>query len=247
MARRLDWVKFYFTDWMVSVRRMGWAARGVYMEALSLQFHGERLPVALEDWRHLFPGACDDDIRQVMSRFTAVPDECGGYMVNRRLEAEMNAVSLRKERGRSAAAMRWQSQGNAEAMPTQCHREEKRGEEKRETIMLDQVERDIVDLSETARRATPRRQLRMPEGALDRIWELFPKRVGKRTALALLDKAIRDYAREWELDDLGDAAEWMRERVADMAKRYEGTDEKYIPHPSTWLRQGRYEDQVEAA
>ena len=85
----------------------------------------------------------------------------------------------------------------------------------------------------------------MPEGALEAIWELFPKRVGKKSAIALLERAIRDYAKEWELDALDDACDWMRERVDEMAKRYDGTDEKFIPHPATWLRQGRYEDPVE--
>ena len=46
--KRLSWVKFYMTDWMIGVRRMSWAARGIYMEALALQFHNERLDAGYE-------------------------------------------------------------------------------------------------------------------------------------------------------------------------------------------------------
>ncbi|CAB4165133.1 hypothetical protein UFOVP824_33 [uncultured Caudovirales phage] len=258
MAKRLEWVKWYFTDWMVGVRRMTWAARGVYMEALCLQFHGERLPVSLEDWQTLFPGAADGDLDQVMLRFELREDERGEFMVNRRLEVEMNDVQLRKDKAKKASFKRWESSSNASALPhahdehslshpIEKRREEKRLEEKREekTIMLDGVERDIVDLSTVARRATCKPKMRLPEGALDDIWNLFPKKVGKKTAVALVEKAIRDYAREWELDTLDDAAQWMRDCVERMAKRYTGTDERFIPHPATWLRQGRYEDPVE--
>jgi len=258
MAKRLEWVKWYFTDWMVGVRRMSWAARGIYMEALCLQFHGERLPVHLEDWAALFPGATEADLSQVVERFDLAQDERGEYLVNRRLEQEMNDVQLRKDKAKKASFKRWESSSNANALP-HAHREhslthaiekrleEKRGEEKREenTIMLDQVERDIVDLA--AQASTRRVKLRMPPGVLDEIWDLFPKKVGKKTAITLLEKAIRDYAREWELDTLDDAASWMKDCVERMAKRYFGTDERFIPHPATWLRQGRYEDPVEAA
>ena len=258
MGKRLEWVKFNFTDWMVGVRRMSWAARGVYMEALCLQFHGERLPAEIEEWRTLFQGASDSDLAQVMQRFDVRSDERGTHLVNARLESEMDAVSLRRDKNKAAAAKRWHHKPNASAMHSHCipNAIEKRREEKRidtegesvregEVLIIASDDRPILNLADQARRATPRKQLRMPEGALDKIWEAFPKRVGKKTALALLDRAIRDYAREWELEDLADAAEGMRERVVEMAKRYNGTDEKFIPHPSTWLRQGRYRDQME--
>lgn len=258
MGKRLEWVKFHFTDWMIGVRRMSWAARGIYMEALCLQFHGERLPVELEHWRDLFPNAGDADLDQAMQRFDLRSDDRGEYLINARLEKEMDAVSLRKEKNKAAAEKRWHPPKNAVAMQMHsiANAIEKRREEKRidtegesvregEVLITASGDRPILNLAEQAKRASPRPKLRMPDGALDKIWELFPKRVGKKTALALLDKAIRDYAKEWELDDLTDAAEWMRERVEEMSRRYDGTDEKYIPHPSTWLRQGRYLDNTE--
>ena len=249
MGKRLEWVKFYFTDWMVGVRRMTWAARGVYMEALCLQFHGERLPVTLEDWRALFPGASDDDMLQVMSRFDRREDERGEFVVNRRLETEMSEVELRKDKARTAASKRWSCPSNAPAMQVQMREHclpnaiEKRREETREEEKREEPESEIIDLADRA--STRRFKLRMPDGALDELWNLFPKRVGKKTAVGLLERAIREYAKEWELDSLDDAVAWMRDCIERMSKRYDGTDEKFIPHPATWLRQGRYEDPVE--
>lgn len=82
----------------------------------------------------------------------------------------------------------------------------------------------------------------MPPGALERLWALFPRKVGKAKALAMLERAIRDYATEWELDALDDAVEVMRERIDAMARQYRTTEPKFIPHPATWLGQGRYLD-----
>jgi uncharacterized protein YdaU (DUF1376 family) len=256
---RLNWVKWYFTDWMIGVRRMSWSARGIYMEALCLQFHGERLPVGMDAWSILFPGITEADYAQVVERFEMRTDARGDHLVNRRLEQEMQGVGERRNKAKQAAAKRWSCSSNAEALPREMHeqsgsnairREEKREEEKREeevsTGSGGKGAREIINLADEAEESqTKRTKLRMPEGALEAIWEMFPKRVGKKSAIALLERAIRDYAKEWELDALDDACDWMRERVEEMAKRYDGTDEKFIPHPATWLRQGRYEDPVE--
>ena len=61
------------------------------------------------------------------------------------------------------------------------------------------VERASVSVNgETGRRKPP-----LPEGSLERLWSLFPRKVGKAKALNLLERAIRDFAREeeFELDE----------------------------------------------
>ena len=85
----------------------------------------------------------------------------------------------------------------------------------------------------------------MPPGALERLWSLFPRKVGKKRALVLLEKSIREYADEWELDALDDAVEVMRERIHAFAQASRTTEPKFIPHPATWLAQGRYLDPME--
>ena len=128
--QRLNWVKFYFTDWMLGVRRMSWAARGVYMEALSLQFHGERLDAGFVAWEELFPGVTEPDYEQVVRHFEERTDEAGAYLVNRRLEEEMRASKIKSDKAR-ANAKRMHSGRRANAERMQSGRSAIRGDKRR--------------------------------------------------------------------------------------------------------------------
>jgi hypothetical protein len=46
-------------------------------------------------------------------------------------------------------------------------------------------------------------------------------------------------------DEPTDALIYMGERIDALAQRHCTTDPKFIPHPATWLGQGRYLDPVE--
>jgi uncharacterized protein YdaU (DUF1376 family) len=131
---RISWVKWYFTDWMLAVRRMSWAARGIYMEALSLQFHGERVGASLEAWQDLFDGITESEYRAVIKHFEVRSDEDGEYVVNRRLEAEMKASKIKSDKAR-ANAKRMHSGRKANALRTQSDRSAIREEEMREDVM----------------------------------------------------------------------------------------------------------------
>ncbi len=135
--QRLNWVKWYFTDWMLGVRRMSWAARGVYMEALSLQFHGERLDAGYEAWQELFAGITEADYQQVVRHFEQRSDDAGTYLVNRRLEAEMQASKVKSDKAR-ANAKRMHSGRRANAKRTHSERSAIRGEERR----VDEIRED---------------------------------------------------------------------------------------------------------
>lgn len=76
-----------------------------------------------------------------------------------------------------------------------------------------------------------------PPGGFERFWELYPRKVGKQAALkawsrlkpsAELTKAILD-AVEYQKN----SREWTKDGG------------QYIPHPTTWLNQGRWEDETE--
>ena len=143
--QRLNWVKWYFTDWMLGVRRMSWSARGVYMEALSLQFHGERLDAGYDAWQELFPGLDQADYWQVVKHFEERTDEAGAYLVNRRLEAEMQASKVKSDKAR-ANAKRMHSGRRADAKRTHSERSAIRGEERR----VDEIREEQSDLCSDA-------------------------------------------------------------------------------------------------
>jgi hypothetical protein len=66
------------------------------------------------------------------------------------------------------------------------------------------------------------------------FWSKYPRKVAKRAAKAVFDrmstedkelaiKAIDTHLQHWKI---------------------EGTELAFIPHPTTWLRQGRFEDEI---
>ena len=152
--KRLTWVKWYMTDWMIGVRRMSWAARGIYMEALALQFHGERLEVGLDAWQELFPGLDQADYWQVIRHFEERQDEHGSHFVNRRLEAEIDACKVKSEKAR-ANAKRSHSGRSANAKRTLSGRSAIRGEERREEETREEQSVVGADAPQRARPGDP--------------------------------------------------------------------------------------------
>lgn len=69
----------------------------------------------------------------------------------------------------------------------------------------------------------------------DAFWEVYPRSIAKKEAMKKFDKAVKDGANP--------------QTIIDGAKAYAGSvagkEQKYIAHPTTWLNQGRWEDQVE--
>lgn len=68
--------------------------------------------------------------------------------------------------------------------------------------------------------------------SFDKFWETYPRRVGKQAAKAAWSKA---------------AKRTQAQTIVDGARRYAADpnlpEPKFIPHPATWLNQGRWEDE----
>jgi hypothetical protein len=65
------------------------------------------------------------------------------------------------------------------------------------------------------------------------FWDACPRKVGKDAARRSYAKALKRATPEQLRDRMTAAAVfWRRSR----------TEDRYIPHPATWLNQGRYED-----
>ena len=71
--------------------------------------------------------------------------------------------------------------------------------------------------------------------AFDEFWKAYPKKVGKADARKAFAKAIKIA----DLDTMLQAIEAQKE--SDQWSRDNG---KYIPNPSTWLNQGRWDDEL---
>lgn len=75
-----------------------------------------------------------------------------------------------------------------------------------------------------------------PQGAFDRFWSIYPKKVGKIAAKKAFERAIR----KTTLESLLTAIE--RQKCGSQWSRDNG---RYIPNPATWLNQGRWEDELD--
>lgn len=77
----------------------------------------------------------------------------------------------------------------------------------------------------------------------DRWWQMYPRHVGKKAArtkfFAILKKSNEDHTK---------LVEKMISAVYEQERKLEWSKDRiqYIPHPLTWLNQGRWEDEVEA-
>jgi uncharacterized protein YdaU (DUF1376 family) len=71
---------------------------------------------------------------------------------------------------------------------------------------------------------------------IERIYQAYPRHVGKRAALKAIERACHRIAVEHDSD-------WLLKKVQAYALTRHGEDPQYTPHPSTWFNEGRYDDE----
>lgn len=86
-----------------------------------------------------------------------------------------------------------------------------------------------IPLEDTPSRADARGVI---DAAWETFWELYPRKVGKQDARKAFVKAARTVD-----------AEVIVGGAARLAEDPNLPDKEFIPHPATWLRQGRWEDE----
>ena len=69
----------------------------------------------------------------------------------------------------------------------------------------------------------------------DKFWNVYPRKVGKRAALKVWEKL----SNEEKIDVLAALPNHIQ------YWKLKNTETEYIPHPSTWLNQGRWEDELD--
>lgn len=69
----------------------------------------------------------------------------------------------------------------------------------------------------------------------DTFWKLYPRKVAKRAAQGAFNRLTKD--------EQSQAVEAIEQHVAYW--KLKGTEMDFIPHASTWLNQGRWEDELD--
>ena len=75
-----------------------------------------------------------------------------------------------------------------------------------------------------------------------KIYEAYPRHVGKAKALPAIEKAIEVITERGFGWMKRDAAAWLLERVQKFADSPAGKHGTFTPHPTTWMNGGRYDD-----
>tara|TARA_R110000868_G_scaffold1832_4_gene14449 strand:+ start:225 stop:1262 length:1038 start_codon:yes stop_codon:yes gene_type:complete len=123
-------------------------------------------------------------------------------------------------------------------------REEKRIEDNRDTELKHTLNGVAVE-PECDRKRKPSSSI--SDQDCERVWELFPRKVGKKKAFALIRKVATEiaYSDEYDQDEPSAGIEVLCERVRLFAKECQLKDPQYIAHPCTWLNGGRYLDPIQ--
>ena len=79
--------------------------------------------------------------------------------------------------------------------------------------------------------------------SFDRFWSAYPKKEGKGAAIKAWEKATKDLSVD-EIIDFTDKAVLAID--AQKRERWDASDRKYIPMPSTWLNQCRWLDEIKS-
>jgi len=252
----LAFLKFYGSDFLNATASWTMEERGVYVTLLWYSWVNGGLPADIDRIERMAPGAkaCWSVLE---SKFPIAADGLRRNPRQERDRATMRAKSeSAAERGRRGAEQRWSSHSNSHplAIEQPSNRDGygmaiQRSEFRDQSSEVRDQSTDKTILLGVAEPASDnrKRKLPIPDGALERLWNLFPRKVGKGRAMKLLEQAIRAYADEWELPEMDSAVEVFREHIARMADQYRNKEQQYIPHPATWLSQQRYLDPVPEA
>ena len=71
-----------------------------------------------------------------------------------------------------------------------------------------------------------------------KIYDAYPRKVGKAAALKAIEKALQVIAARGEADPVA----WLLARVEAFARSPAGQQGTYTPYPASWFNQGRYDD-----
>lgn len=127
---------------------------------------------------------------------------------------------------------------NGDKCPDQRREEEKRVENTNPPIPPAEAGHTGPDKRPSSHRAEI-------EAAAVKIYEAYPRKVGRADALKAIAKAIHASNKHGPLDGHETAETYLLDRTkayAEAVAEWPEADRQYIPHPSTWFNGGRYDD-----
>jgi len=77
------------------------------------------------------------------------------------------------------------------------------------------------------------------------IYEAYPRKVGRKAAIDAITRAIKRIGAEWKQVDHLSPNHLLLDKVkvyASYVALWPADERNYVPHPTTWFNQGRYDD-----
>lgn len=222
------WFRFFIEDFERDTRDLNPEETGIYLR-LMLWYYSSTKPIPNTDlWRVAAriglptgPQLERPDpiagLRHVLDTYFSCED--GFFFHHKRIEAELAHWRKVSGVGKTAAEKRWKINGSdADALPPQCHGNANQNQNQKEKTLKPS--------------SSPN-----GDGRFQEFWKSYPRKVGKAAAL-------KAWKRIKPNDDL---AERMLHAVSEQSKSEDWRKDrgKYIPHPTTWLNGGRWDDEQE--
>ena len=126
----------------------------------------------------------------------------------------------RRDAGRVGANARWQTDGKSHSKSHGKPDGKSNGKKMAETETETETETYISTSN---------------DALFEDFWNAYPRKIAKKEAMKKFAKAVKDGVNP---QDLIDGARAYAASVA-------GKEQKYIAHPTTWLNQGRWEDEAD--
>lgn len=233
MSAANHWMPLYVGDYLSDTAHLNTAQHGAYLLLLMHQWRTGSVPsdetqqariarCGVKEWRRLAP--------DVLAMFE--PSE-GGNLINNRLERErQRSLTISQKRhdvATNAAKKRWKI--NDTPMLEACSEDAASKAKSCHPQPQPQSEDRVIPFGSNSRARRPRATPPEPKGFAE-FWNHYPAKVGKAAARKAWPRAVAQAG--------GDPDEII---VALKARLHLFPDEeRFIPNPSTWLNQGRWED-----
>ena len=224
----MNYYKRHIGDYMKDASHLSLLEHGVYMRLLDVYYTRE-CAIPVDQAARLISARTKEEkaaIEAVVREFFTVVD---GAYTQTRCDSEIAAMQHKTETNREVGRLggrprketKTVSDGNPEITQTVS--------EKNPNITLATSHKPITN--------TPK----APKGAdvrFDAFWRAYPNRVGKDAARTAFDKR--------KVDD--DLLALMLSAIAAQSKSEKWTKDggQFIPNPSTWLNQGRWQDEPDS-
>jgi uncharacterized protein YdaU (DUF1376 family) len=225
------WMPIYIGDYFADTMDLSTEQHGAYLLLLMHQWRRGHVSANANAMAKICGSTCDyfvSNIWPAIEGFFTKKDD--GFLIQKRLESirteQIEKADIRSKAGKKGAAAKWQTHSarnaddNADAMAKRCQSESESDKEEKKPPT------PFLELS-------PPKPQAAPAGDFDAFWKAYPRRVGKDAARKAFTAAVKRSSVAAVMAGL-------------QAARF-SSDPQFVPHPATWLNQGRWADEAPVA